>query len=238
MSEQANVFNGKEKIIIAHRGASAYEKENTLRSFERAIAMGADMIEFDVRKTADQVLIAHHNEAIQGKGIGTLSYEAVERCAARRGFHVPTLEEVLILARGKIGLNAELKEEGYEKDVILAMRVHLDDSNFILTSFNATSLDAIRSFFPNLKTGLILGRNIHRSIDRVETDFWIPNWRLLDDALFRMAERSAKPLIVWTVNDRRKLKKYLSDPRIHGVITDRPDLAGSARRELLSAEAL
>lgn len=232
------MFRNRGKIVVAHRGASAYEKENTLRSFERAIAMGADMIEFDVRKTADQVLIAHHNEAIQGKKIGTLSYEAVERLAARRGFHVPTLGELLILAGGKIKLNAELKEEGYEKDVVLTLRAYLDDSDFILTSFNEPSLEAIRSRFPNLKTGLILGRNFHRGIGRVETDFWIPNWRLLDDALFRMAERVTKPLIAWTVNDRKKLKRYLSDPRIHGVITDRPDLAVSIRRELVSAEAL
>ncbi len=200
--------------------------------------MGADMIEFDVRKTADQVLIAHHNEAIQGKNIATLSYKAVGRLAARRGFHVPTLGEVLSLTGRKIKLNAELKEEGYEKDVVLTLRAHLDDSDFILTSFNEPSLEAIRSLFPNLETGLILGRNVNRAIDRVETDFWIPNWRLLGDALFRMAERVTKPLIVWTVNDRKKLKRYLSDPRIHGVITDRPDLAVSVRRELVSAEAL
>jgi len=232
------VFRYKGKIVIAHRGASAHEKENTLRSFERAIEMDADMIEFDVRKTNDHVLIAHHNEAIQGKGIGTLSYEAVERLAGRRGFHVPTLEEVLNVTRGKIRLNAELKEKGYEKAVVSTMRAYLDDSDFILTSFNEASLGTIKSLFPNLKTGLILGRNIHRGINRVETDFWIPNWRLLDDALFRMAEKNAKPLVVWTVNDRRKLKRYLSDPRIYGVVTDKPDLAVSVRRELVSAEAL
>lgn len=232
------MFRYKGKIVIAHRGASAHEKENTLRSFERAIEMGADMIEFDVRKTNDHVLIAHHNEAIQGKGIGTLSYEAVERLAGRRGFHVPTLEEVLNVTRGKIRLNAELKEEGYEKDVVSTMRAYLDDSDFILTSFNEASLGTIKNLFPNLKTGLILGRNIHRGINRVETDFWIPNWRLLDDALFRMAGKNAKPLVVWTVNDRRKLKRYLSDPRIYGVVTDKPDLAVSVRRELISAEAL
>jgi len=118
------------------------------------------------------------------------------------------------------------------------MRAYLDDSDFILTSFNEASLGTIKSLFPNLKTGLILGRNIHRGFNRVETDFWIPNWRLLDDALFRMAEKNAKPLVVWTVNDRRKLKRYLSDPRIYGVVTDKPDLAVSVRRELVSAEAL
>ncbi|MCX5835259.1 MAG: glycerophosphodiester phosphodiesterase [Deltaproteobacteria bacterium] len=228
------MFGKKIKIIIAHRGASAHEKENTLRAFERAIEMGADMIEFDVRRTADHVLITHHNEEIQGKRIGTLTYEAVERLAGQKGFHVPTLEEVLVFTRGKTRLNAELKEEGYETDVVLLMRAFLDDSDFALTSFNEASLGSIKSLFPALKAGLILGKNFHREISRVEADFWVPNWRALDDTFFRMAEKNAKPLIVWTVNDRRKLKRYLSDPRIYGVITDKPDLAVSVRREVVS----
>ena len=229
------MFGKKIKIIIAHRGASAHEKENTLRAFERAIEMGADMIEFDVRRTADHVLITHHNEEIQGKLIGTLTYEAVERLAGQKGFHVPTFEEVLNLTRGKIRLNAELKEEGYEADVVLLMRAFIDDSDFALTSFNAASLGFIKGLFPALKVGLILGKNFHREISRVVADYWVPNWRVLDDALFRMAEENAKPLVVWTVNDRRRLKRYLSDPRICGVITDKPDLAVSVRREVVSS---
>jgi len=229
------VFSKGGKIIIAHRGASAHEKENTLRSFERAIEMGADMIEFDVRKTADRVLIAHHDEEIQGKAIRELTYQDLERLAGRKGYHVPTFEEVLVLTRGKIKLNAELKEEGYEEDVVSLMRTFLDDSDFVLTSFHEASLGSIKNLFPALQTGLVLGRNIHREIGRVEADFWVPNWRVLDDAFYRMADQHAKPLIVWTVNDRRKLKRYFSDPRVYGVITDKPDLAVSVRREFVSS---
>lgn len=229
------MFREGVKIIVAHRGASAHEKENTLQAFERAIEMGADMIEFDVRKTADRVLIAHHDEEIQGKAIRELTYQDVERLAGRKGYHVPTLEEVLVLTRGKIKLNAELKEEGYEKDVVSLMRAFFNDSNFVLTSFHEASLGSIKTLFPAIKAGLILGRNPHRDIGRVEADFWVPNWRVLDDALFRMAEENAKPLIVWTVNDRRKLKRYFFDPRVYGVITDKPDLAASVRREFVSS---
>ena len=115
------MFGRSGKIIMAHRGASAYERENTLRAFERAIELGADVVEFDVRKTADHVLIVHHDEKIRGRIIRELPYADVGRLAGRGGFHVPMLEEVLILARGRIGLNAELKEQGYEADVAALM---------------------------------------------------------------------------------------------------------------------
>jgi glycerophosphoryl diester phosphodiesterase len=221
------------KIVIAHRGASAYEQENTLRAFRRAIELGADMIEFDVRKTADHVLVVHHDEEIQGKLIGELTYADVGRLAGRRGLHVPLLEEVLILARGKIRLNAELKEEGYEEDVVSLLRDFLDDSDFVLSSFSEASVGSVKRRFPGIRVGLILGRNLHRDIGRVKADFWVPNWRVLDETLFGMAEKQSKPLVVWTVNDRRKLRRYLSDPRVCGVITDKPDLAVSVRRECL-----
>lgn len=227
------MFGRSGKIIMAHRGASAYERENTLRAFERAIELGADVIEFDVRKTADHVLIVHHDEKIRGRIIRELPYADVGRLAGRRGFHVPMLEEVLIIARGRIGLNAELKEQGYEADVVALMGAFLDDSDFVLSSFNEASVEFIKGRYPAIQAGLVLGKNFHRGIGRVKADFWVPNWRLLDETLFRMAEKQDKPLVVWTLNDRRKLKRYLADPRIRGVITDRPDLAVSVRRECL-----
>lgn len=227
------MFGRNGKLIVAHRGASAYEKENTLRAFERAIEQGADAIEFDIRKTADQILIVHHDEKIQGKIIRGLAYADVDRLAGRRDYHVPTLEEVLALARGRIRLHAELKEEGYEEQVVSLLRRLLDDSDFVLTSFSEASVESVKNRFPGLRAGLILGRNLHRGIGRVKADFWVPHWRVLDEDLFRMAEKSEKPLVVWTVNDRRKLRRYFSDPRVCGVITDKPDLAVSVRRECL-----
>ena len=61
------------KLIIAHRGASAYAPENTLGAFKAAIEMGADMIEFDVRKTKDNVLVLNHNPTHFAQGIAKLT---------------------------------------------------------------------------------------------------------------------------------------------------------------------
>ena len=103
--------NTTEKLIIAHRGASSYAKENTIESFKKAMLLGADMIEFDVRRTKDNILIAFHDEMIRGHSVKELTYEAISQLARNQGFDIPTVEEVLKWSRGKIRLDVELKEE-------------------------------------------------------------------------------------------------------------------------------
>ncbi|MBP1697142.1 MAG: hypothetical protein H6Q41_2330, partial [Deltaproteobacteria bacterium] len=107
-----------EKLIIAHRGSPNHAKENTIESFEKAMASGADMIEFDVRRTRDNVLIAFHDESIQSHSTKDLTFEAMSQMARHQGFEIPTVEEVLKWSRGKIKLDVELKEEGYEKETV------------------------------------------------------------------------------------------------------------------------
>ena len=97
--------------VIAHRGASALaEHENTLEAFQIAIALRADMVEFDVRRTSDNVLIAYHDPAIDGKRICDLTYNRINDIARQEGYRVPTLVEVLDMCKGKIHLDIELKE--------------------------------------------------------------------------------------------------------------------------------
>ena len=76
------------------------------------------MIEFDVRRTKDNVFIAFHDGFIQGKSIKDLTYEAISQIARNQGFDIPTVEEVLKWSRGKIKFDVELKEEGYEKEIV------------------------------------------------------------------------------------------------------------------------
>ena len=78
--------------VIAHRGASGLvDVENTLEAFEKAVEIKADMVEFDVRKTKDNVLIVFHDKNFQDVPIGWLTYEEMEKRANAQGFHVPLL---------------------------------------------------------------------------------------------------------------------------------------------------
>ena len=240
-------MDSTEKLIIGHRGAPGDARENTIESFEKAMASGADMIEFDVRRTQDYTLIVYHNEWIQGHFIKDLTYEAIRRIAANQGFNLPTLEEVLKWSGGKIKLDIELKEEGYEKDVVGSISGYLETDQFMITSFNDASLMAAKEQNPDIKTGLILGKEIAsyhlltrlqeifpmRRCRKAKTDFLVAHWKLLRFGLLERAHRNHQPVFVWTVNDKEMMGRLLQDRRVYAIVTDKPDLAVSLRNELL-----
>jgi len=240
-------LNFQRPIIIAHRGASAYAEDNTLESFEEALRAGADMIEFDVRRTKDGILIAHHDRFVHGKPVSGLTYGEIEEDLRARHVHVPRLEEVLDFARGRIGMDVEIKEEGYEDQLIELVRSRFGEDGFVVTSFNDSSVRRIKDDFPWVRTGLILGRK--KPDDYIETrfseffpmkrcriaraDFLVPHFRLLRFGFLSRARRNNKPVYVWTVNDEKMMERFARDSRIEAIITDRPDLAVRARDKTL-----
>lgn len=133
--------------IVAHRGSSGNNPENTLRAFQMALEIGVDVIELDLRSTTDGHLVVMHDATVDrttdGTGpIGELTLAEIKALDAGRVFgerfrgeRVPTWEEALDLVRGKVRLNVHLKEGGnpdgeYERRVVKALRAFrmIDDS--------------------------------------------------------------------------------------------------------------
>src|ERR1700692_4296731 len=104
-------------LVIAHRGASRDAPANTPAAFEAAIAVGADAVELDVRRTADVVLVVHHNASRRGVPLTLLTYSALVRLSRNEP---PRLDTVLDLCAGRIALDIEVKEPGYEAEGIEA----------------------------------------------------------------------------------------------------------------------
>lgn len=235
----------RKTIIIAHRGASAYAKENTLESFGKAIDIGADMIEFDVRRTKDHVLIALHDELLEGMPIKELTFQEILKIARNKGYRPATFEEVLQYTTAKVKLDVELKEEGYEQEVLELLTRYFKKDQFVMTSFYDSCLSRIKENDPNIQVGLILGISkpknpIHTRFSeffplgrcrRAKADFLVPHWRLLRLGFLERVKRENKPVFVWTVNDQEMIWKWLQEERIDGIITDRPDLALSLRQK-------
>ncbi|MEO1679110.1 MAG: glycerophosphodiester phosphodiesterase family protein [Pseudomonadota bacterium] len=97
---------------IAHRGASAYAPGNTLRAFDLAADLGADFFEVDVRLTADDILVAHHDaETAAGTPVARTSFDELRTETAAARCRVPALDEVFVLAvRRGIGIYADIKD--------------------------------------------------------------------------------------------------------------------------------
>ena len=111
--------------VIAHRGASGLAGEdNTLRSFNLAIDLKCDYVEFDVRRTRD-ALVCFHDHHVHSVPLAELTHADLRQ---RAGLDVPSLTQVLEFCRGRIGLDVEIKDPGIEADVLAQLRPLRDDT--------------------------------------------------------------------------------------------------------------
>jgi glycerophosphoryl diester phosphodiesterase len=188
---------------------------------------------------------------MQGRLVKELAYDEISRMATGLGFSIPTFEEVLKHISGKTKLDVEIKEEGYEKEVVELLVRYFKKDQFVITSFYDFSIKRIKDDHPDMKAGLILGRSKPKHPVRTriseffparrcregKADFLVPHWRLLWFGFLDRAKRENKPVFVWTVNDQRKIWKILHDERIDGIITDKPDLALSLRKKMDASQS-
>jgi glycerophosphoryl diester phosphodiesterase len=201
-----------------------------LAAFERAIDLGADMIEFDVRRTRDGELIVFHDAELAGAPIASLSRSEIENLT---GALPPLLAEALELTRGRIALDVELKEDGYVPKLAgLLSGFAANGGDLIVTSFLDRVLAQLRVLAPQLRRGLILSVSTRRAAKRASAcgaTFVVPKMRLVDDVSLAEMSDAGLTVIVWdfTTTEHAAL---LSDRRIGGVITDDVPAALAALR--------
>src|SRR3990170_2621002 len=135
-------------LRIGHRGARAYEPENTLRSFGKALEMGVDAVEFDVRKTRDNHLVVIHDADVKrttnGKGlVADLTLKEIKEFSTEKGEKIPTLEEALEFLDSKVKILIELKEQGYEEKILSTIHSKKLEKNVIIVSFLDDALKKI-----------------------------------------------------------------------------------------------
>ena len=243
--------NGSRPLVIAHRGASADAPDNSLAAFEVAIAARADLVELDVRRTADGVLVAHHSARRRGVPLERITYPELVRYSRYRP---PSLEEVLTVCAGRVDVDLEIKETGYEAQVLEVVERRLGPDHAVVTSFHAGVIEAVKSLRPLLRCGLVVGlgriRASRAGVDRAVVDparncgaDFLAMHQLLaglrpharrrrrgTSPVLKAAAEAGMPVAVWTVNGLPRLRHFLSDPMVAAVITDIPATAIALRR--------
>jgi glycerophosphoryl diester phosphodiesterase len=243
-------------LVIAHRGASSDAPGNTPAAFEAAIALGVDAVELDVRRTSDGVLVVHHNASRRGVPVAMLTYSALIRLSR---YEPPVLDTVLDLCAGRVAVDVEIKEPGYEAEVIEKASRRFSRQQLLYTSFEESVVSRIRELDPGAHCGLLLGPGRLRSraqryealpFDLAErcgaNALVVHQWlaplrgrtrRVPGTGLLAEARMRGFPMLVWTVNGPQRLRAYLADGRVAGIITDLPGLALETRREVARGDA-
>ena len=222
--------------IIAHRGGAGMGgTENTLDAFENSIKLGVDMVEFDVRKTLDNKLIVYHDSEIDGKVLAETTFEELQAVAASKGFSIPTFIEVIKLCRGRVFLDIEIKEVGYEYRVVKIVQKYLDYNEYSIKSFFDATPYRIKQIDPNITVGLLLGREDadfkmrynelfpKRRLKACHADFVCTFPPLMLFSFTKRMNHYGYPVYVWTVNNKLLMKFFIKHTHITGLVTDHPD---------------
>lgn len=228
------------KNIIAHRGSPLYAHENTLQSFSKAIEQGADFIEFDIRRTKDQVLIAHHDPFISLNSdrlnINELCYSELNQIAALQNFEVPSIVQIFELFAGKICFDIELKEENCELEVLNLINKHKLENQYIFTSFNLKILNELKKIKGDIRTGYLFESfNSIINIDIDSIDYLCPDFNTYCKYKDYFTNSIADHIsyAIWTVNEADVMRGLFTDPRVDAVITNNTVLAVDIRNESL-----
>ncbi len=235
--------------ISAHCRHSRAESPVTYDTYRDILANGAEYAEFDIRKTADNVLVVYH-DARAGRGgplVASLSYR--ELCD-RLKYEVPKVEAVMALLAGRLIGHLDLKEIGYEEEVVALATSILGPGNFVVTTLEDVSVATIKRAFPRVTTALSLGRSlgevprrrwaaVRRSelfpLPRIRAcgaDWVAVNYKLAQLGVTRMCHRQGIGVMVWTVDPDSLIDQFLRDQRIEVLITNRPQHAVRRRAEL------
>jgi glycerophosphoryl diester phosphodiesterase len=207
---------------IGHGGASALAPGNTLESFDAALEIGVDMVEFDVRAWRGELVLAH------------------TMLDARRGRSVPLNDALAHLSSTRfdsVGLNVDVKQTGCEYALIEALRRHRLLERALLSSQIPAVLDALGELEANVRIGISIGGRVARFSHRwgdwrehvlhgLATRRWdalMAQHRLIDDGLLGQVAARGGLLYAWTVNERQAIEA-LQRLGVHGITTADPRL--------------
>lgn len=226
-------------LVIAHRGASAVEPENTLRAFARSIEMGAHMIQLDLQLTRDGHVVVIHDDDLRhttnARGhVSQLTLEEVRKANAGKGERVPTLQETLELTRGRVQLYLEIKAPQAAAETLRIVRAFNCQDEVLLASFDLELMKQLGETVSDMEIGLILGTPSLNPRVRWREAF---PWRALryykyqtlcmqvkicSAILARKIKQQGKKLYVWTANSESDYARMVAR-EVDGIVTDTPD---------------
>jgi len=239
----------KRTRCIAHRGFSGRYPENTLAAFGAAIEAGADMFELDVTLTADDEVVVIHDETLErttdGRGpvreqrwADLVALDAGSWFArTSAGERIPTLAQVLELARGRILVNIEIKEEvvtdrvegGIVERVIQRVLAAEMSAEVILSSFDPRAMAQARAIEPGIQRASLFNRELHRGsrpteiMDAVGAVAFSPSLKQVSPAMVADAHAGGRLVTVYTVNDEADMRRMIA-MGVDGMFTDHPDV--------------
>jgi glycerophosphoryl diester phosphodiesterase len=208
-------------LLLGHRGARGEKSmaENTLASFDLALAQGCDGFEFDVRMAADGQAVICHDETT-GRALKIADCSAEQLC-------LPVLRDVLIRYHDSAFLDIELKVAGLEKLTADLLKNMAPTRGYVLSSFLPDVLKEIHRLGSGIPLGLICETRLELARWReLPVSYVIPHFALVRQDLITELKAGNKKIFVWAVNEPSAMKRF-AEWGVDGMISDYPDRLAS-----------
>ncbi|HEV8124395.1 MAG TPA: glycerophosphodiester phosphodiesterase [Gemmatimonadales bacterium] len=222
--------------IIAHRGASGREFENSRAAFALAVELGADGVELDVHSTSDGIILVHHDAELQGLGpIGHLSYMEMQEFRLPNGEPVPTLPEVLDIL-GDLDVYVEVKtlSPAFDPSLLSVLDQGPAPSRYAVHGFDHRIIARLGALKPGLPRGILLSSYPLDPVALMRSAGAGTIWQdhgLLDAAMVSAVHGARGKLIAWTVNQPRDARA-LTRLGVDGLCGNYPDRLRAAVKEI------
>jgi glycerophosphoryl diester phosphodiesterase len=212
-------------LLLGHRGARATRSipENTVASFDLALAHGCDGFEFDVRRTADGRAVISHDPAVQGVEIG--------RAGPADLTGLSELDQILMRYKATAFLDIELKVAGLERSLLKSLRFHPPQKGYVVTSFLKGVLHALRGLDDHIRLGFLCETRAQlEGWNGLPVQYILPQYTLMDIELIRVCHGSGRKVIPWTVNHKESMLQF-RDMGVDGLISDDTETLAQLRQQ-------
>jgi glycerophosphoryl diester phosphodiesterase len=213
--------------VIAHRGASGYEYENSRAAFRRAVMLDADGVELDVHATRDGAIVVHHDAEIPGFGpIALLSRAEARQVRIRNGEPLPLLSEILDLV-GDRDVYVEIKSlpETHDEELLAVLDRGPAPARYSLHSFDHRIIRRLGSCRPEARRGILLSAYLADPVAAMRgvgaTTLW-QEWQQVDRDLVTRVHEAGFTIIAWTVNEIGDLER-MARLGVDGLCGNYPD---------------
>jgi glycerophosphoryl diester phosphodiesterase len=226
--------------IIGHRGSPREHRENTLPSFARAFALGADGVELDVHGTSDGVVVIHHDPVTNSRlgdsgptaAIAASTFASLHAITVGNG-PLPTLEALLAEVPAPGVAYIEVKARAIEEAVVSVIRS--SRARCAVHSFDHRIARRVHQIAPDIPVGVLQTSYpidpVRPMRDAGARDLW-QHWELIDQALIDAVHDDGGRVIAWTVNDADVARRLVSW-QVDGICSDVPAMMRALVDELV-----
>lgn len=226
--------------VVAHRAGSLFAPENTVAALKEAKNGGADMAEIDVQQTKDGELVVLHDTNLKRVtgydcNIWDITWEEIQALYRKDGVdllsednRIPTLEQMIAEAKGRIRLMIELKSNGHGsgmEEAVLSLIDRYDAAaQCVIASMDDAILKKVKELNPDIKTAYITAVAYGDFEGLKEADMFSIEATFATRGLISRLHGIGKPVYVWTVNNEEQMRRTL-EAGADGIVTDNPYLA-------------